>query len=164
MRNRIHWPAAITLTLAALPFLLGAAYASCRSVWFQYGAERSNGTVIDTTADGFLTVEYLTADEKLFSTRTGGSDYYKGYVPGDKLTVFYDPKDPEDARVDLWLEHWIVPLLLLFPGAIIMLATVLISSHLGSRPRPQWFEDELKRSKDLPPRQKPKRSSPITKL
>ena len=164
MAGRIHWPAAITLTLAALPFLLGAAYTSYRSLWFQYAAERSNGTVVDTTADGELTVEYLTAEEKLFSTRSGGSDYYKGYRPGDRLAVFYDPRNPEDARIDLWLEHWIAPLLIVFPGAIMLLAMVLISSHLGSSPRPRWLEEELKRSKNLPPRQRPKRSSPITKL
>ena len=59
MRGRIHWPAAITLTLAALPFLLGAAYTGYRSLWFQYAAERSNGTVVDTTADGFRVLAWV---------------------------------------------------------------------------------------------------------
>lgn len=170
-RLRIHWPAAIVLTLAALPFLLGAAYTSCRSLWFQYAAERSNGTVVDTTADGELTVEYLNAEEKLFSTKSGGSDYYKGYRPGDKLTVFYDSRNPEDARIDLWLEHWIVPLLLLFPGSIMLLAMVLISSGLaGSHSKPQWLEDMEKAGKDVArPHERKKNErkkgvSPITKL
>ena len=128
---RGNWTAVITLTLAALPFLWGAAYMSYRSLWFQYGAARSAGTVVETDADGSLTVEYLTGEEKLLSTKSGASDYYRGYAPGDKLTVFYDPQNPADARIDLWLEHWIRPLLVAIPGVLIMLTMLLIVSQLN---------------------------------
>jgi len=126
--------AAIALTLAVLPFLWGAAYTGYRSLWFKYAAERSVGTVAETAADGALKVEYLTKDEVLLTTESGGSDYYKGYQPGDKLTVLYDPEDPADARIDLWLEHWILPLLIAFPGVMIMFAMLLIFSHLRRFP------------------------------
>ncbi len=70
---------------------------------------------------------------------SGGSDYYKGYARGDKLTVFYDAQNPADARIDLWLEHWILPILVVIPGAVILLAMFLITSHMRKDPfaRPQ---------------------------
>jgi hypothetical protein len=127
---RSNWVAALTLTLAALLFLLPAVYMSYRSLWFQHAAARANGSVVETADDGSLTVEYVTRDEQVLRAETGGSDYYKGYARGDRLTVFYDPRNAQDARVDLWLEHWILPLLVAIPGLLMMLTMLLILSQL----------------------------------
>ena len=129
------WVTGITLTLVALPFLLGAAYTSYRSLWFKYAAERAEGVVVEVSSGTpDLKVEYKTRSGEELRTETGGSDFYKGIGQGDKLTVFYDPRNPKDARVDLWLEHWIFPILLAVPGGIIMLAMVLITSQLRKDP------------------------------
>lgn len=130
-KGPVNWLSVIVLTLAALPFLWGAAHTSYRSLWFKYAAERAEGTVVNvSTGTPDLTVEYRTKDGEVLRTETGGSDFYKGIAQGGKLTVFYDPQNPRDARVDLWLEHWITPILLVIPGGLIMLAMVLITSSL----------------------------------
>jgi uncharacterized protein DUF3592 len=134
------WAATITLTLVALPFLWGAAYTSYRSLWFQYGAARAQGTVVEISeGTPQLTVEFRTASGEALRAESGGSDYYKGYARGDKLTVFYDPQNPADARIDLWLEHWILPIIVGVPGALILLAMFLITSQFRKDPfaRPQ---------------------------
>jgi hypothetical protein len=113
---------------------------SYRSLWFQYGAARTEGTIVEVSeGTPSLTVEYRPADDDPRRIESGGSDYYRGYARGDKLTVFYDPQDPADARIDLWLEHWILPILVLVPGAGILLAMFLITSHMRKDPfaRPQ---------------------------
>jgi Protein of unknown function (DUF3592) len=127
--NGTSWLIFIVITLAALPFLLGAAYTAYRSLWFQYAAQRAEGTIVEVSeGTPELKVEFRTKDGQVRRTETGGSDLYKGYAKGDKITVFYDPQQPARARVDLWLEHWIIPTILLVPGAIILLAALLMSS------------------------------------
>jgi hypothetical protein len=139
-RRTGSWVAGITLLLAALPFLWGAGYTTYRSLWFQHKAERVEGTVVEISeGTPSLTLEYRTRSGEVYKTESGGSDYYRGYAKGDKLTVFYDARNPEDARIDLWLEHWIVPLLVAVPGLGILLAMVLITWRMGKDPfaRPQ---------------------------
>src|SRR5262245_24033745 len=134
------WLIFIVITLAALPFLLGAAYTAYRSLWFQHSAERAEGTIVEVSeGTPELKVEFRTKDGQVRRTETGGSDLYKGHAKGDKITVFYDPQQPARARVDLWLEHWIIPTILVVPGAIILLAALLISSSWRRDPfaRPQ---------------------------
>jgi Protein of unknown function (DUF3592) len=129
------WAAAITLTLAALPFLWGAGYMTYRSLWFQHGAARAEGTVVEISeGTPSLTLEYRTTGGNVRRIESGGSDYYKGYARGDKLTVFYDAQNPADARIDLWLEHWVLPILVVIPGAVILLAMFLITSHMRKDP------------------------------
>lgn len=121
------WATTITMTLVALPFLLGALYMTYRSLWFQYAAARADGTIVEIS-DGTptLTVEFRTTAGETKRTESAGSDLYKDYATGDKLTVFYDPQRPADARLDLWIENWLLPILTLVPGAIIVLAMMLI--------------------------------------
>jgi hypothetical protein len=130
-----NWIAVVILTLAALPFLWGTAYMSYRSLWFHYGAARTEGTVVGVTSGTpTLTVEFRTASGETRRTESGGSDLYKGIAKGDRLTVFYDPQRPGDARLDLWVENWLLPLITAVPGAIVLLAMVLITSTLRRNP------------------------------
>jgi hypothetical protein len=129
--NRHDWTAIITLALAVVPFLWGAGYMTYRSLWFQHAAARAEGTVVEVS-DGTpaLTVEYRTAGGEMLRTESGGSDFYRGIARGDFLLVFYDPQNPADARIDLWLEHWILPIITAFPGVLILLSMALIMTHL----------------------------------
>ncbi|HKA46103.1 MAG TPA: DUF3592 domain-containing protein [Burkholderiales bacterium] len=128
------WVTAIVLTLAALPFLWGAGYMTYRSLWFQHAAARAEGTIVEISGGApALTVEFRTTDGQTRRTESGGSDLNKGYAKGDKLTVFYDAQQPADARLDLWVENWLLPLITAVPGAIILLAMVLIVSTMRSR-------------------------------
>lgn len=120
MKSRFH---TILLGTIALPFILGASYMTYRSLWFQFAAIRAEGTVVDIS-DGTptLTVEYSTGMGTTLTTTSAGSDLYQGIARGDRLAVFFDPKNPADARIDLFIENWLLPIVTLFPGAILLLA------------------------------------------
>lgn len=114
--------------LAALPFLLGAGYMSYRTLWFKLAGERAVGTVVGiTSGTPSLVVEYLTASEELFTTESAGSDLYRDIALRDKLTVFYDPRNPSDARLDLFVENWVLPLVVGFFGLFVVLAWLAVS-------------------------------------
>jgi hypothetical protein len=87
-----------------------------KSVWFQYLAEHTEGKVIEIIQDGLpsLVVEYHV---------------------GDTLTVFYDADDPENARLDLFLQLWLGTILMGGLTSIVLLAAILIGQGL-TRPMP----------------------------
>lgn len=106
----------------------------------QHAAARAEGTVIEITGRApTLVVEYRTASGEVLLTESAGSDLYKGIALRDKLTVFYDPQHPSDARLDLFIENWLLPLLVGTPGVIILMAMLLITPRMGRDPfaRPQ---------------------------
>jgi hypothetical protein len=109
--------------LAALPFMLGAGYLSYRTLWFKLAGERTQGTVVEVTrGTPSLVVEYLARNEELFTTTSAGSDLYRDIAVRDKLTVYYDPRNPSDARIDLFVENWVLALAVAFPGLLIVIA------------------------------------------
>jgi len=125
----------ILMTLVALPFLLGAAYMTYRSLWFQHAAARAEGTIVAVSSGTpTLTVEFRATAGETKRIESAGSDLYKDYATGDTLTVFYDPQRPADARLDLWIENWLLPLITVCPGAIIVLAMTLIVSSFRKDP------------------------------
>ncbi len=118
-----------------LPFLLGLGYMCYQTLWFQYAAAQVEGRVVEVKAEGLpsLVVEYRTADGKVLRTGTDGSDAYAGYAVGDPVGVFYDPAQPENVRLDFFLEHWLLPIILGGITLPILLMVVLIA-RMMSRP------------------------------
>jgi hypothetical protein len=80
--------------------------------------------VVEITSGGApsLVVEYLARDEQLFTTKSAGSDLYRDLSLRDRITVYYDPGNPSDARLDLFVENWVLPLATGFPGIVLLLA------------------------------------------
>jgi hypothetical protein len=80
-------------------------------------------------------VEYHTPQGTSLTIYSDGSAAYDGYHVGDTLTVFYDADDPENARLELFLELWLGTILMGGLTSIILLAAILIGQGL-TRPMP----------------------------
>ncbi|MGR8929066.1 MAG: DUF3592 domain-containing protein [Gammaproteobacteria bacterium] len=119
----------ISLATMLLPFLLGTAYLSYRSLWFVVGAERAIGKVVEIKQDELpaLVVEYQPVSGKALRIKSDGVESYGAFSLGDSLTVFYDASDPEDARIDLFLELWSGPIAMGALTGLVLLLVVLIA-------------------------------------
>lgn len=103
----------VVLLLVSLPFLLGAGYMLYRSIGFVLFADRAEGRIVEIGAGTpELTVEYTTSSGQVRRVRSAGSDLYANYAVGDRVRVFYDAEQPADARLDLFVEQWMLPLIL----------------------------------------------------
>lgn len=97
----------------ALPCLFGTGYMVSRSLWFTWGAETAQGRVTDITGDTpTLVVRYRTKSGQARIVKSVGSDLYENYRVGDSVTVRYDAGAPADARVNLFVDMWLLPLFL----------------------------------------------------
>ena len=114
-------PGLITLMLlVALPFLAGTGAMCYRSLWYLFIAERAEGQVVEV-AQGeapSLIVEYRRVDGSLQRIETDGSSGYDRFHVGDKLSVMYDANRLDRVRVDLFMENW---LLVIMVGALTFL-------------------------------------------
>ncbi len=125
----------MSLTLVLLLFLVPAAVTTYKSLWFTFAAAQTQGVVVDIPADSLpsLVVEYRVGSGKPLRANTDGSDAYSGYKLGDAVRVLYDPAEPEDARLDLFLELWLGPIVLGVLALIVGLIMALIARSF--RPR-----------------------------
>lgn len=130
--HRDHRSTLIGLAMMLAPFLLLTGYLAYKSVWFQLVAEHTEGKVVEIKQDGLpsLIVAYSTPQGASFTTNSDGSAAYDGFHVGDTLTVFYDAEDPENARLDLFLELWLGTLLMGGLTGIVLLAAILIGRGL----------------------------------
>ena len=101
---------------------------SYRSLWFKLSGAQTVGTVVSIAEEGTpsLVVEYHTESGQPLRTRSAGSDFYRGIGLDDRLVIYYDPRDPSDARLDLFVENWVLPLFVGFPGVVCLLACLII--------------------------------------
>ena len=106
------------LLMVSVPFLLGAGYMLYRSLGFVFGTERAAGQIVEISGGTpELTVEYTTASGQVRKVRSFGSDLYANYAVGDPVGVYYNADQPADARLDLFAELWMLPMILgLFGG------------------------------------------------
>jgi hypothetical protein len=90
--------------------------------------------VVEVVVDSLpsLRVEYRTREGKVFVTESDGSDAYAGIAVGDRVTVFYDPADLQVVRLDFFLEHWLLPMML--GGLTLILLAVVIVIARTLRP------------------------------
>jgi hypothetical protein len=119
----------LTMVLVLLPFLLGTLYMCWTAAWFSVAASRVAGEVVEVDRSGVtsLLIEYRAGDGRLLRVQTDGSDLYAHYKLGDAVQVLYDPRDPADARADLFLELWLLPMLLGGLTLVLALAMGLIA-------------------------------------
>ena len=59
-----------------------------------------------------LVVEFNAGGGVKRRVESAGSDLHKNYQQGDKLRVWFDPEKPQDARLDIFIDNWLFPILL----------------------------------------------------
>ncbi|WAR43389.1 DUF3592 domain-containing protein [Methylomonas rapida] len=116
--------------IVVLPFLLLTAVLCFKALWFTYAAERAQGRVVEIKNDRLpsLVVEYRVGQGRILRLESDGAEPYGAFKVGDSLTVFYDATNPENARPDLFLELWLLPMLM---GGLTLI--VLIPAWLMGR-------------------------------
>ncbi len=117
----------IVFLAISLPILLGAGYMTYRSLWFKYGAEPAQGRIVAVRSGvPQLKVAYRTASGEKRELISAGSDLYKNYRVGDAVTVHYDAGRPEAARLDLFVDMWMFPVVLGVFGSLFFLPVLLM--------------------------------------
>jgi hypothetical protein len=124
-------------------FLLPALFVTYQALWFMFAAEQAQGQVVEMERVGAegaqlssLIVHYQPAGQAAaqpLRIQSDGMQAYERYQVGDRLRVFYDPQRPEDARLDLFWELWIGPVMLGALAAIMGLITALIARSFKPR-------------------------------
>ncbi len=106
--------------VVGLLFLSGAAVTFARTLNFVIGASRTEASFAGSVSKSggnhggrflYPRFRFIAADgrTRTVTSRSGSTD--QPYGDGDKITVLYDPRDPEHAEIDsIWL--WIAPLFL----------------------------------------------------
>jgi hypothetical protein len=118
------------VALMVLPFALATGWATLRTLWFQHGAAVAEGTVVELIADDppSVVVAYTPPGGSPLRIESDGAEAYRGIELGQRITVFHDPEHPEDAVLDLFLDLWLVPMML---GGLLLVA--LAAAALLSR-------------------------------
>lgn len=125
------------LLLMSLPFVLATAVMCYQNLWFVYVAERTEGIVVEIQSDPVpaLLIEYRPGGVSALTIQSDGSESYRDFQVGDKLTVFYQADNPENARIDLFLELWLGTVLMGMFSVIMLLLTVAIARAV-TKPMP----------------------------
>jgi hypothetical protein len=132
----------LVLLIFSVPCLLGAIYMVGRSLWFIGLADEARGRVVEVSGGTpALSVEYRTHAGQTRVVRTAGSDLYANYVVGDALTVYYDADEPSDARADLFVEMWLLPIVLGVMGLFLFVPTFFFVTA--------WWKEKEERRADL---------------
>jgi hypothetical protein len=117
----------VVLLMVSLPCLLGTGYMLSRSIGFALFADRAEGRIVETgSGTPELTVEYTTSSGQARKVVSAGSDLYANYAVGDRVRVLYDADQPADARLDLFVEQWMLPLILGVFGSFFFVPVLLM--------------------------------------
>ena len=138
-RPRLHpdatlrWGMLALMVLISAPMLLGAGYMTWRSLWFKFGASSAAGQVVEKvgTSGPHLVVMYTDATGEPLRLETAGSDFYRDISVGDPVRVLLDPASAADARLDHFVELWILPLVLGIFGGVIAASSWFMFWQLG---------------------------------
>lgn len=146
MRRRVRqvdgWMGLVLLAVA-LPCLLGAGRMAWRSLELMMNAEHVAGEVVEVSGDvPRLTVAYTAPGGERRQLRSEGSDLYQGIAVGDTVMVLHDPADPDASRLNLFVEMWLLPLLLGVFGGFFALFVPLVGL-------PRLFRRDLARHGQL---------------
>ncbi len=140
----------IAFVFAGLGLILGlfAAGAFYSTYSFSHKAVRTPGKVVDFTArrTSSGTMSYYpiirfqagSGQQITFEDSTGSRP--AAYEVGATVSVFYDPRDPQKARIERFLSLWLLPTLLAGFGAIILgVAALLFWLPVRTRRRVEWL-------------------------
>jgi hypothetical protein len=122
----VRWGWFALMMLIAAPMLLGATWMTWRSLWFKFGAASTIGMVIEKVGSRgpHLVVQYRDATGEPMRIESAGSDFYQD------LSVD-DPANFADARLDHFVELWILPMVLGAFGSVLALSTWFMVWQMG---------------------------------
>jgi hypothetical protein len=129
----VRWGWFALMMLIAAPMLLGATWMTWRSLWFKFGAASTIGTVIEKVGSRgpHLVVQYRDATGEPMRIESAGSDFYQDLSVGDPVRVLHDPANFADARLDHFVELWILPMVLGAFGSVLALSTWFMVWQMG---------------------------------
>ena len=129
----LRWGMLVLMLLITAPMLFGAGYMTWRSLWFKFGAASTMGQVIEKvgTRGPRLVVQYTDATGEPLRLESAGSDFYGDHSVGDRVRVLHDPAQPADARLDHFVELWILPLMLGIFGGVLAASTWFMFWQMG---------------------------------
>ncbi|WP_050031252.1 DUF3592 domain-containing protein [Verrucomicrobium sp. BvORR034] len=123
--------------LAGLLTLLGL-ISTGRTAWWLAHAERVTGVAghsgyrASSTAKSagtpvvYVTFSTLSGEGKTLNMTTWST---KTHPPGSPVPVVYDPQRPGKGKVDVWWNHWPLPVLTLLSGVILLVRALQLSRH-----------------------------------
>ncbi|HSW14554.1 MAG TPA: DUF3592 domain-containing protein [Solimonas sp.] len=123
------------LLAISLPCLLGAAWLLGSALWDRAFAKEAVGVVMAVTGDVPALVVEFRAGDTLRQVESAGSDLHKNYREGDHIRVWYDPEQPQDARLDIFIDNWLFPLLLGVFGGFFSLPLLFLGGGFRRRDR-----------------------------
>jgi hypothetical protein len=103
----------VVLLAVSLPCLLAAGWLLGRALWDRSFAQEAVGSVVEISGEvPALTVEFDAGEASLRRVVSAGSDLHRNYAVGDRIRVWFDPAQPQAARLDIFIDNWLFPLLL----------------------------------------------------
>lgn len=120
---------ATVFLIVGLGLLVGGAYALSSTHEFIQKSETANGTVVDLersrsrrSTTYHPVVRFTARDGKEYEVRSSAGSNPPGYRIGEGVRVFYDPDDPDHARIDSFFSLWGIPTMLGGMGLVFALA------------------------------------------
>lgn len=120
--NRLQlgcWIVFANLFFAA--FCLWGAYAGYISWQLDQNGETTTGIVTrleeSSDSDGgccvYSPVVEFEANGRTYSFEGGNASYPPAYDVGEKVSVLYDPADPNTVQINKWTERWLFPIIII---------------------------------------------------
>lgn len=134
----LRYPGLVSLLLigCALPFVLGSFCLTARTLWFKFTATRVEAVVVERPSDSLaITVEYTAPNGLPMRIQSAGSALYDEHKVGQPLAVYFNPKRPAQARIDHFVENWLLALILLVPTMMLLSGAWVFRTHRTARPR-----------------------------
>ncbi|PPE73673.1 hypothetical protein C3942_12830 [Solimonas fluminis] len=124
----------LVLLAISLPCLLGAAWLLGRALWDRQFAQEAVGRVVEIRGDvPALVVEFDAGGGVKRRVESAGSDLHRNYREGDRIRVWFNPDRPQDARLDIFIDNWLFPLLLGVFGGFFALPLLFMGGWGGRR-------------------------------
>lgn len=110
-----------------LILLLGAGYSFYSAKQFQSASIETTGVVIDLVGDDTVApvVRYETASGESFTMKSSVSSNPPAFEIGESVSVFYKEDNPQDARINSFLNNHLLALILGVMGLIFFLIGVV---------------------------------------
>jgi hypothetical protein len=129
MEGKVLWIAGAVFGLAGLGMLAGAGFMTGNTLKFRAKGVPAEGVVVDLIekrdSDGSSTyspeVEFQTPDGESHTYVSGTSSNPPSWDRGEKVTLRYDPGNPERVRLDGFMDNWFGPTILGAMGSVFSL-------------------------------------------
>lgn len=149
MQGKALWIAGGIFGLAGLGMLVGGGFMARNTLAFRARAVSAEGVVVDLIqkrdSKGSSTwspeVEYRTADGETRTYVSSSSSNPPAWDRGEKVTLRYDPDNPERVRLDGFMDNWFGPTILGGMGAVFSLVGFgIIAAAIRKRRMLAWLE------------------------